>query len=132
MLKDTYYTPPTELDQLIFEALVPADHYLRRVKTTIDFERYRAELATCYSPDEGRPADDPVLLLKLEYLQFHYNLSDRKVIADAQVNGAYRFFLDWALDSELAHHSLLSVFRTRLGEEKHQQVLEGIVGQARE
>ena len=31
MLKPPAYLPLTELDQLIFDATVPADHYLRRV-----------------------------------------------------------------------------------------------------
>ena len=32
MLKERYSTVPTEMDTLIFEKLVPPDHYLRRVK----------------------------------------------------------------------------------------------------
>ena len=42
MLKSDYYTEPTEMDELIFEQLVPAEHYLRRVKAVIDFEFVRA------------------------------------------------------------------------------------------
>ena len=38
-------------------------------------------LAPFYSPDVGRPAEHPVLMLKLEYLRYHHNLSDREVIA---------------------------------------------------
>ena len=93
MLRDSYYTPPTLLDEQVFAALVPHDHYLRRVAAVLDFERYRAMLAPCYSATEGRPADDPVLMVKLTFLQFQYGLSDREVIAEAQVNVAYRFFL---------------------------------------
>jgi transposase len=88
-------------------------------------------LTQCYSLNQGRPADDPVLLVKLEYLQFHYNLSDREVIAAAQVNVAFRFLLDLALASPLPHPSLLRVFRARLGEEQHQQLVDGIVNPAR-
>ncbi len=132
MLKANYYTPPTELDLLIFEKLLPVDHYLRRVKAAIDFERFRAELATCYSSDEGRPADDPVLMLKLEFLQFHYNLSDRSVIAQAQVNVAFRYFLELSIESTLPDPSLFSVFRKRLGAAKHEAVLQGLLTQARE
>lgn len=132
MLKETYYRPPTELDGLIFEKLVPADHYLRKVKALIDFERYRDTLASCYSPDEGRPADDPVLMVKLEFLEFHYNLSDRQVIAHTQVNVAFRYFLDLSIDSTLPHPSLLTVFRRRLRAQKHEHLLQALVGQARE
>jgi transposase len=131
MLRASYYVQPTELDLLVFEKLVPADHYLRQVKALIDFECFRTQLADCYSPDEGRPADDPVLMLKLGFLAFHYNLSDRRVLAETQVNVAFRLFLDLSLDSELPHPSLLSVFRSRLGETKYQAVFAGIVEQAR-
>ena len=132
MLKETYYRPPTELDVLIFEKLVPAEHYLRKVKTLINFERYRDTLASCYSPDEGRPADDPVLMVKLEFLQFQYNLSDRQVIAHTQVNVAFRYLLDLSIESTLPDPSLLSVFRRRVGPQRHEDLLQALVGQARE
>ncbi len=132
MLKETYYRPPTELDVFIFEKLVPADHYLRKVKALIDFERYCDTVASCYSPDEGRSADDPVLMVKLEFLQFQYNLSDRQVIAHAQVNVAFRYFLDLSIESTLPDPSLLSVFRRRVGPQKHEDLLQALVGQARE
>lgn len=132
MLKETYYTPPTELDTLVFAKLIPADHYLRQVKAVIDFERYRTELASCYSPDEGRPADDPVLMVKLEFLQFQYDLSDREVIDEVQVNVAFRYFLDLSIDATLPHPSLLSVFRRRLGSDKHEVLFQELLRQARE
>ncbi|MGB9724007.1 MAG: IS1182 family transposase [Chloroflexia bacterium] len=111
---------------------MPADHYLRRVKALIDFEAFRDLLRDVYSPNRGRPAEDPVLLVKLEFLEFHYGLSDREVIAEAQVNVAFRFFLDLSLDSPLPSPALLSQFRTRLGEERHQALFDEIVRQARE
>jgi hypothetical protein len=37
----------SEQDRLIFETLVPADHYLRQVDAVVDFERYRATMAAC-------------------------------------------------------------------------------------
>jgi transposase len=131
MLRESYYTPPTLLDEQVFAALVPEQHYLRRVKAIMDFERYRMLLAPCYSADEGRPADDPVLMVKLTFLQFQYNLSDRDVMAQAQVNVAYRYFLDLCLHSTLPHPSLLSVFRKRLGPERFQEVFDDVVAQAR-
>ena len=131
MLKSDYYAEPSELDIQIFEQLVPPDHYLRQVKAVIDFEFVRAEVQDCYSESMGRSAIDPVLMFKLEYLQHHYRLSDREVIAEAQVNVAYRYFLDLALGSALPVASLLSQFRTRLGAERHQGLFDQIVSQAR-
>ena len=132
MLKESYYTAPTEMDTLVFEKLVPPDHYLRRVKQCIDFERFRALVKDCYSAAMGRTAEDPVRLIKLAFLQFHYNLSDREVVAAAEVNVAFRFFLDLALESRVPVPSLLAQFRTRLGVERHQALFDQLVTQARE
>jgi transposase len=132
LLKPWKYIAPTELDERIFAALVPPDHYLRAVKAVLDFAPLRAEMADAYPATTGRPAAEPLLLLGLEYLQYHYNLSDRQVVALAQVNVAFRFFLDLSLDSGLPHPSLLSYFRQRLGPQRHQQLFNAVVAQARE
>ena len=132
MLKKSYYTEPTEIDILVFEKLIPPDHYLRRVKQLIDFERFRDVVTDCYSPTMGRTAEDPVRMIKLGFLQFHYNLSDREVIAAAQVNVAFRDFLDLSLESRLPVPSLLTQFRTRLGEQRYQALFDQLVTQARE
>jgi transposase len=132
MLKaETDYLQLTERDREIFDAIVPADHYLRRVKQAVDFERFRAILASAYDPTSGRPAIEPVLLLKLEFLQFEYGFSDREVVAQSQVNMAFRLFLDLGLRSALPDPSLLSHFRARLGPETHQRVFQDLIAQAR-
>jgi transposase len=131
MLKSDYYVEPTELDRMIFEKLVPADHFLRQVKAVLDFERFRPLVADCYSPTLGRGAEDPVRLIKLEYLEFQYDLSDREVLGEAQVNVAFRYFLDLALESRLPTSGLLAQFRQRLGAERHQALFDDVVAQAR-
>jgi transposase len=131
MLRASYTPMVTDQDQLIFETLVPCDHYLRRVNAVVDFEQYRTRMAVCYHATDGRPADDPVVLLKIGFLQTHYNLSDREVLAAIQVNVAFRYFLNLALTDTLPHPSLLTVFRARLGASLYQQIFDGMVGQAR-
>ena len=132
MLPAAAYQPPDDLDRQLFDTLVPPEHYLRRVLASVDFEPCRAELAACYSPDQGRPAVEPALLLKLEFLQYHYNLSDREVVDQARYNLAFRFFLGLGRDSPLPHPSLLTVFRERLGVEAHQRVFDALLAQARQ
>jgi transposase len=126
------YLPPEEWDEEIFRAIVPEDHYLRKVKQLVDFESFRPILAEAYCDDLGRPAIEPLLLLKLEFLQYHYNHSDRQVIAHARTDMAYRLFLGLSLHSSLPHHTLLTYFRERLGPERHQKIFDALVGQARE
>src|SRR5215831_5783844 len=131
MLKAEYVVTLTEMDKVIFAKLLPVDHYLRRLKAAIDFEPCRALVADCYAVGMGAPAEDPVRLLKLSLLQFQYDLSDSQVLQHAQVNVAFRFFLDLSLDSPLPVPSLLSQFRTRLGVERFTQIFNEILRQAR-
>jgi transposase len=131
MLKADYSSAPTELDLMVYEKLIPADHYLRRLKAAINFEPCRALVADCYAAGVGAPAEDPVRLLKLSLLQFQYDLSDSQVLRHAQVNVAFRFFLDLSLESPLPVPSLLSQFRARLGGERFSRVFNEILRQAR-
>lgn len=131
MLKDDYTIVPTALDLEIFAKLVPPEHYLRRLKRAVDFEALRPQLAQAYAPGRGRPGYDPVRLLKLVLLSFHYDLSDEAVIAQAQVNVALRFFLDLALESPLPHPSGLTYFRARLQEQRGAEIFQAVVRQAR-
>ena len=131
MLRAEYYLEPTDLDEEIFAKLIPADHYLRRLKAAIDFESLRALVADCYAARMGAPAEDPVRLLKLSLLQFQYDLSDSQVVRQAQVNVAFRFFLDLSVESVLPVPSLLSQFRTRLGAERFTRIFNDILRQAR-
>ena len=101
MLRAPQLSALSEVDLFVFESLVAQDHYLRRALASVDFERFRAVLSASYSPDQGRPAEDPVRMLKLEFLQFHDNLSDRQVIERAKTDVAYRYFLDLRLPDPL-------------------------------
>lgn len=131
MLQECSLLVPSERDWQVFEDVVPADHYLRRVQAVVDFEACRPRLAAVYHPTQGRPALDPVFMLKLMFLGFHYRLSDRQLMATAQVNVAFRDFLGVSLKSPLPHHTSLTYFRERLGAEVHQAVFTEIVAQAR-
>src|ERR1700747_1937235 len=93
MLRSDSLIPLSDVEQQLFQRLVPEDHFLRRLLHIVDFERFRALLASAYCPDDGRPPLDQVFMLKLEILALHYGLSDRELMRQAQVNVAYRLFL---------------------------------------
>lgn len=132
MLKASYYIEPKEIDRIVFEKLVPEDHLLCQIKNAVEFEKFRGYVKDCYSPDQGRGAEDPVRMIKLEVLQYLYGLSDREVLKQLQVNVAYRYFLDLSLESELPTSGLLSQFRQRLGKERHEKLFEEVIRQARQ
>jgi transposase len=122
----------SEIDLEVFDQLIPHDHYVLRAQEAINFQRFLPLLARHYSPDQGRPAVDPIRMLKLEFLQYHDCLSDRQVIDRARTDVAYRYFLGMSLQDPLPDPSLLSLFRGRLGVEGHQDIFQEIVAQGRE
>ncbi len=100
--------------------------------TALDWERFLDVLSPYYSPDHGRPAESPVLMLKLEYLRYQYNLSDREVIARAETDLAFRYFLQIPMRFRLPDPSLLCMFRGRLGRDGFRAIFDAVVRAARE
>jgi transposase len=132
MLKEPSAPVWSETDLEIFRHLVPPGHFVRRALEAVDFERFHPLLAPFYREDLGRPAGDPVRMLKIEFLQYHHILSDRQVIERAQTDAAYRFFLGLSLEDKLPDPSSLSIFRGRLGVEGHKKIFHDLIAQARE
>jgi len=133
MLCEHYYQPHlSEFDLQVFRAVVPPDHYLRRAQQAIPWDSFYDVLAPAYRADFGRPADSPVMMLKLEYLRYHDSLSDRQVMDRAQTDLAYREFLQLGLNEPLPDPSLLCYFRGRLGVDGFRKVFRHVIAYARE
>ena len=80
---------PNEFDRKAFEIYVPNDHHLRKALKCIDWSEFYDLLAPFYSETRGQPSEPPVLMLKLEYLRYHYNLSDAQVILRSTTDLAF-------------------------------------------
>lgn len=132
MLKSSQAAPMSEMDRQVFDLVVPKDHYLRQVKQQVDFERFRPRLVEAYSASMGRPALDPVFMLKMLFLRFHYKLSDRQVMERTKTDMAFRWFLDLGLREPVPHHTEGTYFRHRIGVERFTQVFQDLVSLARE
>ena len=132
MLKSIVQTPLSEFDNTVFQMVVPHDHYLRKVMACIDFETFRPRLNLAYSLFLGRPPIDPVRMLKILFLRFHYHLSDRQVMVRTVTDMAFRWFLGLSLGDNVPDHTNGTHFRQRIGAEGFQQVFQDLVSQARE
>jgi transposase len=114
----------------LYDRIVPIDHLLRKINQVVDFSFIKELVKDRYTPDFGRPAEDPEFMLRLCLLQYLYGDSDRGVIENARLNLAYRYFLGLAVDEEVPDDSTVSYFRAiRLGEEKFREVFQQIVQQ---
>jgi transposase len=124
--------PPTEFDLRVFETFVPDDHHLRQAAMVIDWGAFHDLLAPFYDDRMGQPSEPPVLMLQLEYLRYHYNLSDVQVILRSQTDMAFRMFLQVNCYDLLPDSSSLCRFRARLKTDGFQRIFDRVVAQARQ
>jgi hypothetical protein len=62
--------------QGIYDAIIPANHLLRKMKENIDFSFVNPMLRKQYCENFGRPAKGPEMMFKLLFLKKLYDLSD--------------------------------------------------------
>jgi transposase len=109
---------PRRLDQPItvsLEDLVPRDNFYRHLEAQLDLSFVRDWTRDLYA-ERGRPSIDPVVFFKLQLVMFFEGIrSERQLIETASLNLAHRWYLGYALDEELLHHSSLTRIRQQLG-----------------
>ena len=71
-------------------------------------------LSSLYSPDRGRPAENPVRLLSACLLQFCERLPDRQAAEACQFDLRWKLALHMNLEDPTFHPTLLTKFRNRL------------------
>jgi len=114
----------------LYDRIVPQDHLLRKINAVVDFSFVHDLVKDRYTPDFGRPAEDPEFMLRLCLLQYLYGDSDRGVVENAKLNLAYKYFLGLAVDEDVPDDTTICTFRAqRLGEEKFRLVFAQIVKQ---
>jgi len=59
------------------EGMVPQDHLLRKIDRVVDFAHIYDLVEHLYCEDNGRPAVDPVVLVKMVLIQHLFGVSTR-------------------------------------------------------
>jgi len=112
---------------------IPEDHILKQLDKVLDLSWLAEEVKGLYTERTGRPCIDPEQAVRLMLAGFlHGVVHDRKLMREAQVNIAYRWFAGYELDEELPDHSSLTRIRQRWGEERFRQIFERSVTQCAE
>jgi len=93
------------------EALVPANHRLRKINAVLDLSFVREAVAECYSATRGRPSIDPELALRMMLLGRLYNLGDRELCDEIGMHVGMRWFCGLNLQDPVPDHSTLSKLR---------------------
>lgn len=125
---------PKERDQLEFfvcgslRDLVPDDHVLARVDRVLDLSWLRDEVADLYAAGVGRPGIDPEAAVRLMLAGFPLGIiHDRRLMREAQVNLAIRWFAGFGLHDRLPDHSSLTRIRQRWGAGRFRTIFERTV-----
>jgi transposase len=109
------------------DAVVPANHVVRRLAAALDLEFVRALVRKHYS-HTGQPSVDPVVLFKLWLLGYLFNVrSERRLCEEASLNLAWRWFVGYELDEPLPDHSVLTKARRRFGTRVYELFFRQIV-----
>jgi len=110
------------------DQLVPEDHVLARVDRVLDLGWLRAEVVDCYSGDNGRPGIDPEVAVRLMLAGLLLGIvHDRRLMREAQVNIAIRWFIGYGLHERLPDHSSLTRIRQRWGKARFRRVFQRTV-----
>jgi len=116
----------------IYDRIIPDDHFLKLLERTVDFSFVNDLCRDAYNPDVGRPAYEPQMMFKMLFLQFLYDISDRRIEEEVNFNLVLKWFVGLAIDESPPDATSLTRFRDRLGVERFASVFNQIVSIARE
>jgi transposase len=110
--------------------LVPDDHILKRVDAVLDLSWLHEAVRGRYCQDNGRASIDPESALRLMLAGFFQGIvHDRKLMREAQVNLAIRWFAGYRLDEAVPERSSLTRTRQRWGADLFRRIFERTVAQ---
>src|SRR4030088_57083 len=108
--------------------LIPDDHVLARVDRVLDLSWLRQESADCYCHSGGRPGIDPEVAVRLMLAGLLLGIvHNRKLLREAHVNVAIRWFIGYALHEALPDHSSLTRIRQRWGADRFRNIFKRTV-----
>ena len=99
-----------------------------RVDRVLDLSWLHDEVADLYCADNGRPGIDPEVAVRLMLAGFLLGIvHDRRLMREAQVNLAIRWFVGYGLHEVLPDHSSLTRIRQRWGAERFRRIFDHTV-----
>lgn len=122
-----------QLQIFSMDDMVPKDHLLRSIDRAIDWNFIYELMEDKYSQETGRPSMDPVMLIKIPFIQYLYGIkSMRQTIKEIEVNVAYRWFLGLSMFDQVPHFSTFSKNYTRRFKDTSifEQIFAKILGEA--
>lgn len=102
---------------------------LIKLAEMINWVQLEEKFVDCYS-HLGQHAFNPVIMIKILILQKMYNLSDRDVMENLDMNIGYRYFVGFGLQDKIPHWTELGKFKSRISVEKLEEVFYWVIEEA--
>lgn len=100
----------------LYSRILPRNHFLVRARETIPWDRFTHKLLRYYkgAGEYGRTAYEPAKILRMLFLSYLYNLSERETEDFANLHLAGKFFVGLGADEFAPDHSTLTTFKDRI------------------
>lgn len=96
----------------LYDLIIPEDNLLRRINDLVDFSFIQKELMDKYCQDNGRMAQDPVVMFKYLLLKTIYDISDVDVVERSRYDMSFKYFLGMTPENtDIINPSSLCKFR---------------------
>lgn len=100
----------------LYDTIVPENHFLRKAKEIIDWDRFTEKLLKNYKgkAEMGRAPYNPSILLRMLFVSYLYNISERQTEESVNFNFPIKYFVGLGADEKAPDHSTLTYFKERL------------------
>lgn len=117
----------------ILDALIPDDHFLKKVNEAVDLSFITKITEDLYCPNNGRPSIAPELYFRMILLSYLYSIkSTRKLIDEIRYNIVYRWFCGLTIHDKIPHHASLSRIKQRFKKAIFENIFINIVSQCQQ
>ncbi len=120
----------------LYGQIIPKDHFLVKLKELVDWDKFSDICLKWYhwSGDDGAAPYDPALILRILFLSYLFDMSERQIVERVNFDLTFKYFVGLGVDKKAPDHSTLSRFKDRLiiGGEKEafDELLREILRQA--
>lgn len=122
----------------LYDQIIPRDHFLVSARKIIDWNSFTQRCLRWYakSTPAGRPPYEPSVLLRILFLSYLYNISERQIEERVNLDLSFKYFVGLGVDEVPPDHSTLTYFKDRLlkggGKSAFDELLREILTQAKD
>lgn len=131
------HTDNSFFGNFLYQQILPKNHFLVVAKEIIDWRRFTDICLRWYQPSGelgGNSYYEPSKLLRMLFLVFLYNISERQIEERVNLDLSFKYFVGLGANELSPDHSTLTYFKKRLieggGKSAYDQLLKAILSEA--